>query len=152
MAEAPELEGRGELTDEQAEQLWALYQREWWSEGRTLEDVRHMLEDTGVVVALCGKDDGRLYAFARVITDYVYRGTLYDVIVSEELRGTGIGKRLLNEVVNHPKLARVEIIELYCRPEHVPFYARWGWSTELGPVHAMRRRSEDATGRAAGRG
>ena len=31
------------LTDEQAIQLYELYQYEWWTKGRTLDDVRKML-------------------------------------------------------------------------------------------------------------
>ena len=36
-------------------------------------------------------------------------------------------------------LAQVEHIELYCKPELIPFYEHWGFSTTPVDVNLMRR-------------
>jgi predicted GNAT family N-acyltransferase len=126
------------LSESQIRELHALFQGEWWTKGRSLDDVRDMLEHTSVVVAL-EDEAGRLAAFARVLTDRVYRAYLYDVIVRSDLRDTGLGARLVHAVIDHPALARVQHIELGCKPELVPFYERFGFRADLGGSLVMRR-------------
>ena len=120
------------LSNKQLAELHALYKREWWSQGRNLEDVRRMVAGTGVVLAFEDPETGELAAFCRVLTDGIYRAHLFDVIVKESYRGQGLGRALIDAVVAHPVLSRVEKIILSCNPELVPFYERWGFSTELG--------------------
>jgi len=71
------------LSDKQVEELHALYAKEWWSQGRKLEDVRRMLAGTSVVFAFVDTESGELAAFCRALTDGVYRAHLFDVIVKE---------------------------------------------------------------------
>ncbi|HSC77834.1 MAG TPA: GNAT family N-acetyltransferase [Candidatus Acidoferrales bacterium] len=128
------------LTDKQVEELHALYKQEWWTNHRQPEDIRRMLASGGVIIALEDSATGELAAFARVLTDNVYRAHLFDVIVCESHRGQGLGKMIVDAVVNHPVIGKVEKIILSCRTELVPFYERWGFTTELGPdIHVMVR-------------
>jgi GNAT superfamily N-acetyltransferase len=69
----------------------------------------------------------------------VYKALVLDVIVDEGYRRTGLGARLMEEVIGHPRLQGVLHFELYCRPELVPFYERWGFTNELGVIQFMRR-------------
>jgi GNAT superfamily N-acetyltransferase len=121
------------------EQLHRLYLAEWWTHRRNLDDVRRMLEGSDVVLGLVDEDTGALAGFARVITDFVFKALVLDVIVEAGYRGTGLGARLMDEVVGHPRLSDVLHFELYCRPELVPFYERWSFTNELGELAFMRR-------------
>ena len=58
--------------------LVRLYQQAPWAKGRTLEDAREMLRHTDVAVTAW--DGDVLIGFGRVLTDYVYRATIWDVI------------------------------------------------------------------------
>lgn len=128
------------LTERQVEDVHLLYLAEWWTKERALEDVRRMVEGSDVVVAFAeGGPDGPVVAFARVISDFVYKGLVLDVIVDPAYRGTGLGRRLMDEVVDHPRLRDVAHLELYCRPELEPFYERWGFTSDLGVLRFMRR-------------
>ena len=84
-------------------------------------------------------DRGDLIGFARVITDYTFKALVFDVIVACAHRGKGLGEHLIKLVLEHPDLARVRHFELYCLPDVEPFYQRYGFSTEVGGVHLMRR-------------
>lgn len=55
------------LSDRHVEDLWRLYQGEWWTRGRELADVRRMLEHSDVIVAFEERPSCRLAAFARVL-------------------------------------------------------------------------------------
>jgi GNAT superfamily N-acetyltransferase len=127
------------LSEEQVRDLHGLYQAEWWTHRRNVDDVARMLEASDVVLGFEDEESGRLVGFARVITDFVYKALVLDVIVAASHRGTGMGKALMDAVIEHPELKDVLHFELYCRPELVPFYERWGFTADLGEMRFMRR-------------
>jgi len=129
----------GSLSESQIEDLHRLYEKEWWTQGRTLEDVRRMLDATRILVGFADPATGRLIAFARVITDDVYKALVLDVIVDSTARQKGLGRALLSALVEHPALSAVKHFELYCRPELVAFYQRWGFQEVDGQFRFMRR-------------
>jgi GNAT superfamily N-acetyltransferase len=135
------------LTEAQILELHALYQHEWWTQGRTLADVRVMLENTQMVIGLIDESTGRLVAFCRVLTDLVFHATLYDVIVAKEHRGTGLGRRLVDAIVTHPRLARIPSPRLFCLPDMIPFYEKWGFQPVGSDITCMRllRAAENLT-------
>ena len=140
MRASAELEERARLDERQVRELHALYQGEWWTAGRRLEDVRRMLASSDVVCALCDPRSGRLLAFARALTDRVYKALVLDVIVAPGHRAAGLGRRLMEALLARPELAGVRDVELYCLPELIPFYRRFGFSPDLGGVGALRLR------------
>ena len=105
--------------------LTALYaDYEWWAD-REEADVRRALGETPVAVGLT--EDGRLLAAARVLTDYVYYGTVFDVVVAADRRGEGLGRQLVAAVRDHPALADLPGLSLLCREGLVPFYEAVGF-------------------------
>ncbi|MBP0016735.1 MAG: hypothetical protein J7647_04160 [Cyanobacteria bacterium SBLK] len=62
------------LNDGQINDLFQMYQVEWWTRGRKHDDVQEMLKHSDEIVAFCDSETEQLVAFARVLTDYVYRG------------------------------------------------------------------------------
>ena len=126
------------LTEAQAIQLHALYQREWWTAGRTLEDVRAMLAGSDHLYGICDGETAQLAGFARVLTDGVFKALVFDVIVEPAHRGQQIGRKLMERVLSDPRLARVKHFELYCLPELEPFYEGLGFSDDVGGVRLMR--------------
>ncbi len=128
-----------QLTDGQVADLVELYQSEWWTKGRTIEDVRRMLDHSDLLFGFSEPGTERLVAFSRVLTDRVYKAIIFDVIVAESFRGTGLGRQLMQTIVGHPELRRVQHLELYCLPELIPFYRQFGFSDDLGTLTFMRR-------------
>jgi len=131
-----------DFSESQIEQLHSLYQGEWWSTGRTIEDVRLMLQHTDFVFGVCLPGSPKLLAFARVISDRIYKAFIFDVIVHPEHRSAGIGVFLMTHLVNHPDLSRVRHLELYCMPERMNFYRRLGFTTELSELRLLRQSNE----------
>jgi GNAT superfamily N-acetyltransferase len=126
------------LTESQVSDLMDLYKNEFWSDKRTRQDVEKMLASTDVIIGLVDECD-RLIAFTRVITDFVYRAMVFDVIVKPAHRKMGLGAKLMDALVNHPELQAVETFALTCLPNMIPFYKRWGFTDDVGDSKFMRR-------------
>ncbi|BBD58821.1 GCN5-related N-acetyltransferase [Nostoc sp. HK-01] len=126
------------LTEKQISELVQLYKNEFWSKQRTYQDVAKMLKASNIVLGLIDNNE-QLIGFTRVLTDFVYRATIYDVIIKPDYRKQGLGVKLLDAIVNHPQLNQVEHIALYCLPEMIPFYQRWGFTPEVGNLKLMYR-------------
>lgn len=131
-----------QLTATQTTELVDLYQKEFWSKNRTNQDVIKMLAASDIVIGLIDENK-QLVGFTRVLTDFVYRATIYDVIIKHTHRKQGLGAKLMDAVVYHPQLSTVENITLYCLPEMMPFYQRWGFKTDdVNNLHLMFRYNE----------
>lgn len=129
------------LDDAQINKLHLLYQNEWFTKGRTLEDVRVMLSKTDFVFGFCEPQSGELVGFARVISDCVYKAFVFDVIVDPGFRSKGLGHIIMETVFNHPVLKKVSHIELYCPERLTPFYESMGFKTRTSLL--LRREAEN---------
>ena len=127
------------LASSHIEQLWRIFQGESWSRGRKLADVRRMVEHSDLIFAFCDPETGRLLAFARVLTDFVYKAVVFDVIVERRHRSLGLGRLLLEAITAHPALLFVEHVELSCRDEMVRFYKKWGFTADSRKIRLLRR-------------
>lgn len=108
-------------------ELYALYCKEWWTQGRTFDEMTDMLVHSDLVLGCCS-DDGQLVGFARVLTDYTFKALIFDVIIDEDFRGHGLGQSIVNRIINHETLSRVRSFELYCPERLVPFYEKLGFA------------------------
>jgi predicted GNAT family N-acyltransferase len=114
-----------DLSPDDAAALTELYaDYEWWSD-RSEADVRAALDGTEVAVGV--EAEGNLVAAARVLTDYVYYATVFDVIVAADRRGEDLGAELMSAVVDHPDLRGTPGVSLLCREGLVPFYESVGF-------------------------
>jgi predicted GNAT family N-acyltransferase len=127
------------MNENMIRKLHVLYQGEWWTRGRSLDDVRLMLEHSKFLFAFCNESDGHLVAFARVLTDMVFKAFIFDFIVAPKNRHEGLGRLLMERILQHSDLRNVQHIELYCLPELVPFYEKLGFSANVSGVSLMRR-------------
>jgi ribosomal protein S18 acetylase RimI-like enzyme len=107
-------------------QLLRLFHQAPWAKNRTMEDTAKMLRHSDVV--LCAWDGDRLVGFGRVITDFVYRATIWDVIVDRAYQKQGIGTELVQRILNHPRLNKVELFWLCTR--RPGFYEKLGFSSK----------------------
>lgn len=101
---------------------------QWWA-NHTSEDVERAVANSDVFVGLVDSTD-RLVAAGRVLTDFVYYGKIYDIIVHEEVRDEAVGERLIDELTNHPKLGDVDVLYLSCEEELVEFYQACGFEKQ----------------------
>lgn len=123
-------------------ELVELYRSTWWAADRDSDATRTLVANSDLVVALVDEDAGRLVAFARVLTDFRAFAMIFDVIVSPEVRGTGVGRELMDAVLARPELRDVTSIELVCQPDLAAFYEQFGFSRDVGTSLLMRRTAD----------
>ncbi|MFM8550775.1 MAG: GNAT family N-acetyltransferase [Nitrospiraceae bacterium] len=116
-----------ERTDFDPAQLVRLYAQAPWAAGRAEADVRAMLAQTDL--ALSAWDGLTLVGFGRVLTDYVYRASIWDVIVDQAYQGQDIGTQIMQRILHHPDLKRVELFWL-CTRDKQAFYEKLGFSAK----------------------
>ncbi|NLX84563.1 MAG: GNAT family N-acetyltransferase, partial [Synergistaceae bacterium] len=61
------------------EELQDLYRFTRWGRSRSLEQIEKMLEGTSMCFSV--RYNGKLVAFCRILTDFVFRGSLWDILV-----------------------------------------------------------------------
>ncbi len=110
----------------EASQLLRLFHQAPWAKARSLNETREMLRHTDLT--LCAWDGNTLIGFGRVLTDFTYRATIWDVIVDKAYQSQGIGREIVERILNHPRLNRVELVWLCTR--RPGFYEKLGFSSK----------------------
>jgi N-acetylglutamate synthase-like GNAT family acetyltransferase len=100
-----------------------------WAGHRSLKQLKKAVANSQLLIT--GWDDTTLVACARILTDYVYRAVVFDVIVRPDYQGKGIGRDLMKRVIEDPSLREVEYFFLYTHDKEA-FYHRIGWEEYSG--------------------
>jgi len=93
------------------QQLQALFQTAaFWAENRRIEDLAIAIAHSKPVYTIW--QEAQLIGFARATSDGVYRATVWDVVIHPSYRGAGLGRKLVETMLTHPHLNRVERVYL----------------------------------------
>jgi len=98
----------------------------FWAQNRSLEDWKIALTHSQPIVTAW--DDERLIGFARATSDGIFRATIWDVVVHSDYQGAGLGRKLVQTVLAHPHVSRVERVYLMTTHQQ-QFYERIGFET-----------------------
>ena len=128
-----------EYGEEELQGVLALFRQVDWARERRPEDVRRMLASGSILFALRDAESGKLVAFARAMTDGVYHAMIHDVIVDEVWRHQGLGRMLMERMLQHPGIAHMAALHLNTGSDRLAFYEKWGFSADLEDVWYMRR-------------
>ncbi len=126
--------------------LLPLFEQAAWARGRTVAETAEMLRQTDLFITAW--DDNRVVGCGRVLTDYVYRASIWDVIVDAAYQGQDVGTEIMHRILNHPALQRVELFWLCTRDKHT-FYENLGFSAKEQTGMVWDRRQHPASPRDA---
>jgi GNAT superfamily N-acetyltransferase len=116
----------------------------YWSPGIPLDVVERAID--GSLPFGLYAHDGEQVGFARVVTDSATFGFLADVYVLEAHRGRGLGRWLVEAVLDHPSLAGVRRLTLATADAH-SLYSRFGFEpADSTRVMELVRSPEDVYG------
>jgi predicted GNAT family N-acyltransferase len=125
------------FSEQHIKQLTQMYKQMGWGQDRSIEDVTNCVQGSQVCIGILD-DNNNLIGFTRIMSDFIYKAFIFDVMVDAQYRGKGLGQRLMDLVKNHEKLRTVKQFELYCLPEMEDFYSSFGFTTEVGGIKLMR--------------
>lgn len=126
-----------QFSDLHIKQVQQLYKQVWWAKERSLEDTTECIRGSQVCIGILDEHNN-LIAFARILSDFIYKAIIFDVIVSDHKRGNGLGQKMMGLIKNHDKLKKVKHFELYCLPEMQSFYSSFDFSTDIAGIKLMR--------------
>ena len=107
------------------QQLQALFQQTaFWASDRRIEDWAAAIRNSKPVVSVW--DGDRLIGFARATSDGIYRASIWDVAIHPDYQGAGLGRKLVETVLMHPHVNRVERVYLMTTHQQ-SFYERIGF-------------------------
>ncbi len=120
-------------------QLQALFQiAAFWAKERCAEDLAIAIANSDPVITAWDRD--LMIGFARATSDGVYRATIWDVVIHPDYQGVGLGRRLMETVLSHPKMNRVERIYLMTTHQQ-SFYERLGFESNTSTTMVLCRQS-----------
>ena len=82
----------------------------FWAQNRSFEDLEIAIANSDPVISIW--DDDRLIGFTRATSDCVFRATIWDVVIHPNYRGQGLGRKLIETLLDHPRIRRVERVYL----------------------------------------
>jgi ribosomal protein S18 acetylase RimI-like enzyme len=108
----------------------------FWAIDRQIEDLKIALDRSEPVISAW--DDDKLIGFARATSDGVYRATIWDVVIDCDYQRLGLGRKLVETVLSHPCMNRVE--RIYLTTTHQQnFYERLGFVTNNSTTMRLDR-------------
>ena len=123
-------------------QLQALLQAAaFWASDRSPEGLALAIANSDPVITAW--DGEQLIGFARATSDGVYRATIWDVVIHPHCQGAGLGRKLVQTVLSHPKMNRVERIYLMTTHQQ-SFYERIGFECNTSTTMVLHNQPLDA--------
>lgn len=110
-----------------------LLKQTYWANQRTDECIQKSMENS-ICYGVFEQDSNKQIGFARALTDYATSCYLCDVIIDENLRGSGLGRLLMEYIKNDPDL-KGQRIHLVTKDDTTAFYKNFGFS--IGGVAYM---------------
>jgi len=107
----------------------------YWAKGIPLEVVERSIRNS---LCFAVYADGRQMGFARVISDFATYAYIGDVFVLESVRGRGLGKWMMESIMQHPWLQGLRRWSLCTNDAH-DLYAKFGFTPLKSPEIYMER-------------
>lgn len=111
----------------------------FWAQDRSLEDWATAIANSDPVITVW--DHEWLIGFARATSDGIFRATIWDVAIHPDYQGLGLGSKLVETVLAHPKVNRVERVYLMTTHQQ-SFYKRIGFQPNSTTTMVLHQTSQ----------
>ena len=74
----------------------------FWAKSRTLDDLKKCLANSDVVISLWVGEE--IVGFGRALTDGIYRGVLWDIVIDQNYQSKGYGTLIVKKLLNSKKI------------------------------------------------
>ncbi len=95
-----------------------------WAKNRKIEDLEIAIANSNPVVSVW--DNQNMIGFGRATSDCIYRGTIWDIVIHPSYQGGGLGRKLVQTILSHPRMCHVERVYLMTINQQ-NFYKRIGF-------------------------
>ena len=82
----------------------------FWAKNRTMKDLKKCLANSDVVISLWVGNE--IVGFGRALTDGIYRGVLWDIVIDQNHQGNGYGTLIVNNLLSSKKIQNTKKLYL----------------------------------------
>ena len=82
----------------------------FWAKNRTINDLKKCLAKSDVVISIWVGNE--IVGFGRALTDGIYRGVLWDIVIDQNHQGKGFGKLIVNNLLYSKEIKNTKKIYL----------------------------------------
>ena len=90
----------------------------FWAKNRTINDLKKCLANSDVIVSLWVGN--KIVGFGRALTDGIYRGVLWDIVIDQNYQGKGFGKLIVKSLLSSRKIKNTK--KLYLMTTNKKFF------------------------------
>ena len=108
-----------------------------WPKERRVEDLAIAIANSDPVVSVW--DGEKMIGFARATSDGIYRAIIWDIGIHPDYREVGLGQKLVETVLNHPQINRVERVYLMTSDRQY-FYEQIGFQRNSSTTMVLSNR------------
>ena len=74
----------------------------FWAKSRKINDLKKCLANSDVIVSLWVGNE--IVGFGRALTDGIYRGVLWDIVIDQNHQGKGFGALIVNKLLSSKEI------------------------------------------------
>lgn len=121
------------------EQFYQLYETTGWnSKGLySKDDLYRAINNSWYLISVYYDD--KLIGFGRIISDGVYQTFIGDMIVHPDYQNKGIGRKVLNLLIEKCKMSGIQWVQLSCAKGKKDFYKKFGFQERPVDGPGMQR-------------
>ena len=82
----------------------------FWAKDRTINDLRKCLANSDIIISIWSHDE--LVGFGRALSDGIYRGVLWDIVIDQNHQGKGYGRMIVKNILESKQIKNTKKIYL----------------------------------------
>ena len=82
----------------------------FWAKNRTINDLKKCLAKSDVIISIWV--DNEIVGFGRALTDGIYRGVLWDIVIDQNHQGKGFGTLIVKKLLSSKKIKNTKKLYL----------------------------------------
>ena len=82
----------------------------FWAKSRTINDLKKCLANSDVIISLWVGNE--IVGFGRALTDGIYRGVLWDIVIDQHHQGKGFGTLIVKNLLSSKKIQNTKKLYL----------------------------------------
>ena len=87
-----------------------LHRNAFWAKDRTIKDLRKCLAKSDVIISIWSHNEP--VGFGRALSDGIYRGVLWDIVIDENHQGRGYGKMIVKNILESKQIRNTKKVYL----------------------------------------
>ncbi len=87
-----------------------LHRNAFWAKDRTINELRKCLANSDIVISIWSHNEP--VGFGRGLSDGVYRGVLWDIVIDQNHQGKGYGKMIVKNLLESKQIRNTKKIYL----------------------------------------